>query len=177
MVTAVQKISDRPALVTPGRRVGPLLAAPASTLFAMTMMIWMVNGLRSDAQSPFGVGVPLLCAMPMIAIAVALRGCAWLRVFGIAVQTSHGRPAGRVRCGLRAVVIWLPLLLILRAAPFHFTVRPHQLTFGFATANGWMMTVMFNAALASLVGGALYALVRPQRGLPDLLTGTRLMPM
>jgi eukaryotic-like serine/threonine-protein kinase len=178
LVAAVRRIAERPAYVTRGRRVGPLLAAPTLTPLAITTIVWISNGLRPEAQSPLGIGVILLCAVPMIAIAVALRGCAWLRAFGIAVQTSQGRPAGRWRCGLRALVVWLPLLVLLRVAVFNFAVIPHRITYGFSLASQtWMMTLVFWGAIASLVGGALYALMRPHRGLPDLLSGTHLMPM
>jgi hypothetical protein len=178
LVAAVRRIAERPAYVTRGRRVGPLLAAPTVTPLAITTIVWISNGLRPEAQSPLGIGVILLCAVPMIAVAVALRGCAWLRAFGIAVQTPQGHPAARWRCGLRAFVVWLPLLVLLRVAVFNFTVIPHRITYGFSLPNQtWIMTLVFGGALASLVGGALYALMRPHRGLPDLLSGTHLMPM
>jgi uncharacterized RDD family membrane protein YckC len=178
LVAALRTIAERPAYVTRGRRVGPILAAPAFTPLAITTIVWISNGLRPEAQSSLGISVILFCAVPMIAGAVALQGCAWLRAFGIAVQTSQGRPAARWRCGLRALIVWLPLLVLLRIPVFSFTIVPHRITYGFSLANQtWIVALVFWGALASLVGGAVYALVRPHRGVPDLLSGTHLMPM
>ncbi|HEX6738885.1 MAG TPA: RDD family protein, partial [Vicinamibacteria bacterium] len=80
-----------------------------------------------------------------------------LYLSGITLQRQDGRPAEGYRRALRAAIAWGPLLLYL--------TRLRQ-------PLGTIDLVLLGLAAA----GALYALARPQRGLPDLLAGTRLVP-
>jgi uncharacterized RDD family membrane protein YckC len=100
----------------------------------------------------FGIA-PL--AIPALILAPIARGGALLWLFGMSLQTLDGRRAGRGRSLLRAVVVWAPFVLFQLWQPwaaFH---------------------VVFPLVLAI---GLVSPLVRPDRGIPDLIVGTCLVP-
>ena len=88
-----------------------------------------------------------------------LRGGLTLRVFGMILRDARGRRAGRLRCALRSLCAWSPLLLL---------IVP-----GLAPTHAWVPVLCGFGLLAS---GAAYAVWRPVRGLPDMLAGTWLAP-
>ena len=100
-----------------------------------------------------------VCAIPAIIFAFFLRGGLLFYLFGVAVQTEEGRPAGRARCFGRAVAAWGLFLLY---APF----LPLQSAFFVVLLGLW----------APVLGAAIIALVNPERGIPDFLAGTCLVP-
>jgi hypothetical protein len=137
-------------------RLAPLLA------FAVLLLPLFVRiqfaGLAQQGLSRFA----LTYVVPGLLLAFAIRGGALFRVFGISVQTRRGDPAGHVRSLARACVAWSPLLI---------------LALGIALEVGsgtWKSFVA--AALLVFVAAGVYAVIRPERGLPDLIAGTHLMP-
>jgi hypothetical protein len=78
-----------------------------------------------------------------------------LGLFGTSLQTLDGRRAGRVRSLLRAAVVWAPFVLFQLWQPWT------------------VFHVVFPLVLAAGVGSAL---ARPERGIPDLVVGTHLVP-
>jgi hypothetical protein len=106
---------------------------------------------------------PSLVALPAIVFAVLLRGGLIFRLSGIALQTSDGRRAGRVRCLCRALLVWSPFLVLFPVFP-GLGLNP--------IAGAVPLPVLVPAAVAGFV----YALVRPERGVPDLIVGTYLVP-
>ena len=99
--------------------------------------------------------------------AVVFRGGLLLRLLGVAVATGRGREASRLRIAGRALVAWLPAI-IGAGLGFHAYLTP--------SAPGPSIPVLFWTAVAVLVGGAAYALVRPHRGVQDRIAGTALVP-
>jgi uncharacterized RDD family membrane protein YckC len=175
VVDVVQSITERPACVTPARRVASLLAATLVGSIAMILTLWIWKMPQLGARTYANVGVLVACGGPMVALAVALQAPAWLWLFGIAVQTLNGQPAGRLRCGIRALVVWLPLFPILSVLAID--IAPGRLTYGFyIPPNNWMITAVFVTDSLLLFGAVLYALAKPDRGVPDLVCGTCLMP-
>jgi len=75
------------------------------------------------------------------------------------LRDRRGRRAGRLRCALRSLVAWSPLLLMFAPAS--------DLSLAWAGVIG---------AYALLALGAAYAIWRPARGLPDLVAGTWIAP-
>jgi len=92
-----------------------------------------------------------------------LRGGLTLRVFGMLLRDGRGRRAGVLRCGLRSLCAWSPLLLA--SVPRFFP----ELSFTLA----WSALI---GAFVLLGLGAAYAIWRPTRGLPDLAAGTWIAP-
>jgi hypothetical protein len=94
-------------------------------------------------------------AIPALILAPVAGGGALLWLFGMSLQTLDGRRASRLRSLLRAAVVWAPFAL-------------------FALWQPWaVFHVVFPLVLAIAVG---YTLVRPERGLADLIAGTCLVP-
>jgi hypothetical protein len=71
------------------------------------------------------------------------------------VQTTRGERASRLRCLLRSALTWVPFVL------FRFW-------------QPW--PVLWVVFPATVVAGVSLALARPDRGLPDLVARTRLVP-
>jgi eukaryotic-like serine/threonine-protein kinase len=122
----------------------------------------VVKGLRSLAY----------LSISGVILAFILRGGLLLALFGIAVQRSDGDRAGRLRCLLRAVVAWSPL-----AVP---------LVVGLGKYGGMSLSssaIGLNAGdrllellLPLMALGAVYAVLRPERGIQDRIAGTCLVP-
>ncbi len=92
-----------------------------------------------------------------------LRGGLTLRMFGMILRDGRGRRAGVLRCGLRSLCAWSPLLA--------------------ASVPRFVPGLSFTLAWSALIGafvllgiGAAYAIWRPARGLPDLVAGTWIAP-
>jgi hypothetical protein len=88
-----------------------------------------------------------------------LRGGLTPRLFGMLLRERRGRRAGRLRCALRSLCAWSPVLLML--------VPASNPTLAWAGVIG---------AYALFALGAAYAIWRPARGLPDLVAGTWIAP-
>jgi len=109
--------------------------------------------------------------------------------FGFALQTTSGKPASRWRCAARSFFAWLPfavfsplvgLMAFLGHAPY---AKAYFASRGLATTTFWLQGYvggiwMVDMALAGLIVlGTIYAVVKPERGLPDILAGTCLVPI
>jgi serine/threonine protein kinase len=112
--------------------------------------------------------------------AIAFRGGAGLGLAGIAIRTADGRLASRWRCGLRAFVVFVPLLAPLILMQSMGSVRFYWLgvrTIG--STSGMVDSVnlgLLALGLLVFVLGSFYAIARPQAGLQDLIAKTRLVP-
>jgi len=122
------------------------------------------------------------------AFAFAFAGGPVFRFVGIAVRRGDGRAAGRLRCAWRSFLAWFPMMSVftlnVALLPFvvgqgdkvRFKLDP-ETSFGngpgdsmllFSSASGLLM-ILFAMCLA-------YAVTHPQRGVQDMLAGTRLVP-
>jgi hypothetical protein len=92
---------------------------------------------------------------------------AGFRMFGIALVNHLGQPAGRLRLFWRALVAWVPLVLLLMAAG-----ATHQHKSPMDPTLAWIYASLF----ALWVAAAVWAVTRPTRGIHDRLSGTQLVP-
>ena len=97
------------------------------------------------------------------------RGGLLFRVSKVAIVDGEGREISRSRAFLRALITWSPLLLIFVA--LLFTILGWNSIAAIATA-----TAIAGAGPLLLMGGAIYAVIRPQRGIQDHILGTHLVP-
>jgi uncharacterized RDD family membrane protein YckC len=113
------------------------------------------------SASPWGLTLGFLLfgiaplAIPALLLAPLARGGALLWLFGTSLQTLDGQRATRARSLLRAAVAWAPFVLFVVWQPWA------------------VFHVVFPLVLAAGVGSAL---ARPERGIPDLVVGTHLVP-
>lgn len=119
---------------------------------------WTLPAALAGAAAAMIAGV----ALPALVAAAVVGEGLLLRAFGLAVVDGDGRPASASRATRRSLIAWLPSLL----AP--------------AVAAGiaiWLGT--FGATLTAAVVPLTLAFVSallPDRGIPDRLTGTWLVP-
>ncbi len=130
------------------------VAGHIATISMARGMLWN-SGVRSALLSVSEV----LGEMAPVAIVLALllRGPLLLHMFGIGVARLDGMPAARWRCGLRSLVAWSPLV-VYRFVP-----------------DGTPVAVRVMLATIAL-GGVIYAVMVPERGVPDRVAGTVLVP-
>jgi hypothetical protein len=132
---------------------------------------------RGESLDPVGdklgrilaVALPPIALVPLLFIgsAVALRGGLSLRLAGLALVRADGRDAGRLRCGWRVFVAWLPVVAVLLPIVWLDLRRPDLL---------WLWPILQGTALLLLVANAALALRFPRRSYPDWLAGTYVVP-
>jgi tRNA A-37 threonylcarbamoyl transferase component Bud32 len=130
-----------------------------------------------------GVFFVLLCivvAYPVMWMlwAFVVRGGISYRIAGITLARSNGRPAWRLQCAWRALLVWAPITLLLSGslwldrwiwsgwsveAPPSWWIR-------------WLPDLLWGLAALLLAGYAALALWQPTRTLHDRLAGTYLVP-
>jgi hypothetical protein len=139
--------------------------------------------------------VGLSCTLCMLLPAIlgfAFRGGPVFRFMKIEVRRRDGRPASRLRCAWRSFLAYGGCLFfyslfgafyariivdIIARRPtsgFNFNFKSWDNPMDAALALGSFCSA--ELLLVVFVAGAVYALVRPQRGLQDLLAETRLVP-
>jgi hypothetical protein len=137
--------------------------------------------LRADRTSAWEIGmwvvfiqfVPVAC----VALATLFRGGVRHRLLGTEVVRRDGRPAGRLRCGWRALLVWLVPVALFAGARLLEDVYWGDWTPG---TSLWTPAVLVPAmqilALGYLLAAVAVALSRPAVSLHDRLAGTRLVP-
>jgi len=157
---ALQETLGRRAVLTRERR--GIHLALCAVLPACAVLAGIASAMIHGALTEGGILAPLAFSLVLttnVAVwsAAGFRGGLILRTLDIAVVTHAGEEASRQRALLRAIVAWSPCLFFL-----------------FAILFGW--TGLGTAALVLMVGGAVMAYLRPERGLQDLIACTRLVP-
>jgi len=122
----------------------------------------LLDVVKPPTRSMWGVALWVLLyfaiaplAIPALILAPFLRGGALLALFGMRLQTLVGQPASRLRSFLRAAVAWAPFIV------FRF----------------WAPWVVLHVAFPLVLAiGCGWALARPERGIPDLIVRTQLVP-
>jgi hypothetical protein len=99
--------------------------------------------------------------------AFLFRGGLSLRLAGLALVRTDGRPALRVQAAWRALLVWGPVLAVLFLTAWIDTLAPEL---------AWLCTALQGLVLLTLIGYAGLALRFPARGPHDWLAGTRLVP-
>jgi hypothetical protein len=138
-----------------------------------------LNVLREiEVGTQWGVlGAVLTWPVLWVVWAFLVRGGLSYRIVGIDLVRSDGRPALRVQCAWRALLVWAPItgLLLLSLwlqVRFWSEWDRGEVLPGLHTLS----TVLWYAALALPVVYLAVALARPARALHDVLAGTYLVP-
>jgi hypothetical protein len=141
----------------------------------------VVNGLRvarADRAVPMGKlrsGMALTMTVPIVvwpfvwaAFAFAFRGGLAMHIAGLTLVRGDGRKAGRYRCALRELIVWLPLTLVLLVALWLPVVAPELVVIRTAVwFTGFLMLPLY----------VVIALKDPARPPQDRLVGTHLVPV
>ena len=172
---------EGPASVTRERRALQFVVCGMPMLMMMAMMIRVLGRVPSGALSFLdslrfvvrdGIVSPLIgVGLAAIVCALVLREGPLFRAFRIAIVTSNGRPAPRVRTFMRALLGWGPLVLcgVGMVNDTALLVNPGVSAF----LRGPVPPVLF---VLLLIVGITCSLITPQRGLQDRIARTYLVP-
>jgi hypothetical protein len=143
--------------------------------------------LSQDAVAAFhevAAGLPVvqtiwLSVWPALWVlwAFVFRGGLSYRLSGLALVRGNGRPALRVQCAWRALLVWLPVVGLMAAGAF-LEARYWSAWAGDG-APDWLLALANAAWWAALAVFPLYvflALLSPRRAWHDRLAGTHLVP-
>jgi eukaryotic-like serine/threonine-protein kinase len=172
-VQDLKRLIQRPACVTRTRR---LALVACCLIIPLSSVIVTLNMLLKSAKDQavinemlrvnlvLAVGYLLLyVAIPSMIAALAFRGGLALRVCGVGVVRKDGRAASRIRVFWRSVLTWG--MLFIPAAAGAIWLNP------FDWRTGTMVLVILMMA-----GLTVWSTLLPDRGIPDRLSGTRLVP-
>jgi hypothetical protein len=185
---------DRPARIDWAYRMatmavssGTEFMAYMTACFAIPLALWKLHEVHVI------LWVALSCALCMLLPAVlgfAFRGGPVFRFMKIEVRRRDGRPASRLRCAWRNFLAYggclyfyslfgafyagtiADILAGRQTSGFNFKSWENPMDAALALGSLCLAEIL----LAVFLAGAVYALVRPQRGLQDLLAETRLVP-
>jgi hypothetical protein len=113
-------------------------------------------------------GFFLLAAACSLVAALTFRGGV-IRILGLELVTTDGRPASRLRVVGRTLLTWLPLLLGLMAV---LAAR----AIGVPIPGFIVFTSGMGLGLLVTLAAAIFAVARPERGIQDRLAGTWIVP-
>jgi hypothetical protein len=109
--------------------------------------------------------------------AFAARGGFSYRMSGLALVRRSGRPALRIQCAWRALLVWLPVVGLMAAGAW--LEAAYWSAWAGGGAPDWLLALANAAWWAALALFPLYvflALLSPQRAWHDVLAGTYLVP-
>jgi serine/threonine protein kinase len=141
--------------------VAKLLVTKSQGLNALTTrkVLWNI-ALVIIAFSCAVVGVLALIG------SLVTRGGFTYRPFGVALVKDDGSPAGRIRAFLRALMAWSPVAVVCTLIVLGPGPNRSDLT----------LTLLNTAVLLLFIGGAVWALLHPSRGIQDRFANTWIVP-
>jgi hypothetical protein len=155
--------------------------------FALFLPLVLVGALSIPVTKVALLG-PLALLMPAL-VGFVSRGGPVFWLTSIDVLRFDGRRASRWRCAWRSLVAWTPTIVVygllgmfaakMGASALDPNAGGPAIQVQGETASSWLfLGGMCGAELLGLLFliGTVYAVVRPQRGLQDLLSGTWLAP-
>jgi hypothetical protein len=130
-------------------------------------------------KNTFHVWVIVLLVWPAVWVVWAFlwRGGISLHLLGLSLVRSSGRPAWRLQCAWRALLVWLPVTALMACSLWL------DVAYWAAWVPGdsrwwlpWLSSLACWSALALLPLYVLLAVWSPERSLHDRLAGTYLVP-
>ena len=145
-----------------------MLFAPVAVLASSFMVS---NGIPTTISI---ASAALFSVAPVALVAYLTKGgpAFWLTKTAIRDNKSR-RPASSLRCAVRNMVAWFPILVIHSLlGPFTFfsARNVNELTVEIS-----LMGIYVSILILLQFSGMVYAIVKPRRGLQDLLAGTCLV--
>jgi hypothetical protein len=163
----LEAAGEQPVQVSRIRRVVHL-AVHGFFLFPGLMVMFLLS-YPETRVGPFLGSARTVAAVPLLWILWSLLTWGGLSapLVGIALVDSRGRPVRRLACALRSALVWLPLAAVLIASLW---------AQDFWTDQPWIGWTLWAAGIMLLVVDTTIALLFPDRGPHDVLSGTTLVP-
>jgi hypothetical protein len=162
-----------------------ILAVTAGIEYSFYWLVGLLVSLLAWTFSDLPMEQRVLPALVIDVALPALLGF-WLRggpVFhflGIEVRRLDGRPASRWRCAWRNVVAWLPLTFFNAVLPLYIAMQTMSPDAETLPHSVLVLAILFSCGGACVgvlaLAGVIYSIIRPRRGIQDLLAGTCLVP-
>jgi hypothetical protein len=155
--------------------------------FVLTSMIfiWVVHFSAVPLSLKYFVGMAASLVVP-IAFGAWFRGGLIFKLMGIGVGDKKGKPAGPIRCGIRAAAAWCcqsaaiggSIIANVIAYQDKETAEPGSVASQLYENDLVLLTVFIVFMLSQLcvILGFLFAILSPVRALQDYAAGTRLTP-
>jgi uncharacterized RDD family membrane protein YckC len=189
--SVLREAVKKPAALGWDDRLG-ILAVSMGTELSLYMIVvfalpWLLISWLERPIAETAAWLPLALLVPAL-MGFIFRGGPAFWLTGIHVLRSDGRRAGRWCCGWRSFVAWAPMLvmyfflgmLLAKMAPSMLESSQPTTSYQFKNEpDTWfLLGGLCGGELLGLgfVVGAVYAVIRPQRGLQDWLSGTWLAP-
>jgi uncharacterized RDD family membrane protein YckC len=184
LVADLEADREKPTEVGMARRAAHL--APACVALSPWLAGMFFVASRPRTRFPTDLWDLLLFGPVLLIIwALLTRGGLLLRLAGIALIRSDGRPAEGWRCAWRALVVWAPLVALLGLACYVRVAAPTATPTSTLLSPSPSPPSTFTTSLPMVIGclGIAYlaaclvlALVFPARSVHDRLAGTSLVP-
>lgn len=147
-----------------------LLLPGLGMMFGLGRLTLLTEPTQIDSDwVKLAVGVSVAWPIAWIASGIVTHGGLSLRLMRIALVLKDNRVPGRLRCGWRSFLVWAPVAVLLASS--------------IAMHCGWLRafwglqpSTLFWIAAGLLPAWSLLALINPQRGPQDWLSGTHLVP-
>jgi hypothetical protein len=142
------------------------------TVLASTVSWVLASWVGHDDLLITGIAIVIAQLAP-VGLGFVTRGGPVFHLTNVGVVGRNGLPANRWRCAWRTMIAWLPLI-VLSAVGGSWRRRSGDPS----TLDSSIVLALLGAELlgAWFLIGVAYAVARPQRGMQDLLAGTRLAP-
>ncbi len=191
------EFADRPSNWKWDDRLGLLAVAFGSELPIYIASVFLVGFLvtRFSEPSPlwFGTGVAAAVAALAFGLGFIFNGGPAIRLSGIQVCRPKSQvPASKIRGGMRNLIVWLPfislfvmLLVLMQVSIMNIepgdsvVVQNNNVSISRSgpAEVGLLVTLLLCSlpVILLILIGVIWTLIRPSRGLPDLVVGTELI--
>jgi len=149
------------------------LAGAMQIFFTMDEVVEPLEINSYNSYALPAIGAALIWPLLWVCWAFVTRGGLSYSIMGIALVDSTGRRALRWRCGLRALIVWSPIMLLIFSTywwPSWLDLPQSLAAFRFCCLSCWAII----AALLALF--VLRAVTSSKRLLHDRLAGVYLVP-
>jgi uncharacterized RDD family membrane protein YckC len=174
LLRELQADRDLPTEVSRSRRAAHLilemaLLAPGLITWFWIAAAWNTPEMRAQPSSSRLAALAVAFAWPVLWTiwGAITRGGISLRLSGLALVRRDNRLTGRLRCGLRAFLVWSPIATLLLAS---MGLTPELTGPTVAGLTLWWI------ALGMLAVGPILVLLNPRSGPHDRMTGSYVVP-
>lgn len=175
--TTASLMRRRPAVTRDWRLVTLVVPLILPVLWVLARLAQTTAGSWSQLSAVILTSVLaglFVVAATSLASAIVWRGGV-MRLLGLELVTTAGRPASRGRVFVRTAVTWSPLLFPALVALWGKATTEATVSAASALTGGGVLTIA-TVSIVLLLAGAVFAINSPARGIQDRFAGTWIVP-